>query len=309
MSQYNRIFIYSSLLSILWILNDSVLKIFYPGLITGKISDVIGILLTPLILTGIISLFQKRANLYRLLSVSLFFTISLFLFINLSQSINDSFYKFIGSNETMNLADKSDLLLLPLSILTIYRFKQSISFFRISFPRKICILILPTLALINTSYPQGRSDAKSILLLLSSANDKIIQLDPKETQITANIYTFKFQFIGMNNESSPRTAEIPNQNPTCSNPANPTKELGNTNNSYMESGKFQNYKIDISKSQNFETIEKTMNCNGTECTIDLQTLSSGKYFWKVRLRYLYRSECQLYLENILVNQEAQSFYF
>lgn len=309
MLHYNRIFFYLCSLSIIWIFNDSILKIWYPGWITGKISDAIGILLTPLILTGIVSIFLRKINLYFVFLASLLLTNLIFLSINLSQTTNHSFYKFIGSNETMNLADKTDLLLLPLSILTIYRFKQSISLFRISFPRKICILILPTLALINTSYPQGRSDAKSILLLLSSANDKIIQLDPKETQITANIYTFKFQFIGMNNESSPRTAEIPNQNPTCSNPADPTKELGNTENSYIESGKFQNYKIDISKNQNFETIEKTTNCTETECTIDLQTLGSGKYFWKVRLRYLYRSECQLYLENILVNQEVQSFYF
>lgn len=309
MLRYNQILRYSSLFSILWILNDSVLKILYPGLISGKISDVIGILLTPLILTGIISFFRKRANLYRVFSVSLFFTISLFLFINLSQPNNDSFYKFIGSNENRNLADKSDLLLLPLSVFTIYLFKKTKPFFKIPNLRKLPILLFPTLALFNTSYPTGRSDLISIIGLLSFANDMIIQLDPKEMQITANIYTFKFQFIGMNNESSPRTAEIPNQNPTCPNPADPTKELGNTENSYIESGKFQNYKIDISKSQNFEMIEKTTNCNGTECSIDLQTLGSGKYFWKVRLRYLYRRECQLYLENILVHQEVQSFYF
>ncbi|EOQ95937.1 hypothetical protein LEP1GSC195_1855 [Leptospira wolbachii serovar Codice str. CDC] len=60
MSQYNRILFYSFSSSILWILNDSVLKIWCPGLVTGKISDVIGLLLTPLILTGIISLFRNH---------------------------------------------------------------------------------------------------------------------------------------------------------------------------------------------------------------------------------------------------------
>ncbi|MCW7492815.1 hypothetical protein ND861_07375 [Leptospira sp. 2 VSF19] len=294
-------------LGILWILNDSVLKILFPGLVTGKISDVIGLLLTPLILTGIISLFRKKENLYRVFSVSLFFTILLFLFINLSQSINDSFYKFINSNEKMNLADRSDLLLLPFSFFTVYFFKKTKPFFKIPNLRKLPILLFPTLALINTSYPTGRSDLISIIGLLSLATDTIIQLDLKEITVADNNYTFQFQFIGMNNESSARISEIPDPNSHCSNPEKPTIDFGNRENKDIEVGKFQNYIIEISKSQNFETIVKTSDCNNTACIIDLQSLGSGKFFWKVRVRYLYRRECQLYLENFSVPQEVHYF--
>lgn len=307
MPKYNRILFYLTIISILWITNDSILKIYYPGWITGKISDIIGILLTPLIITGLISLFFKKQNLKIIFWSSFLLSNFIFLFINLSQSNNNSFYKLIGSNETMNLADKSDLLFLPSSIFTISIFKHAKPFFRISIFRKFILLLFPTLALINTSYPRGRSDIQSILLLLTSANDLIIQLDPKEIQLTDNLYNFRFQFIGMNNESSPRSSEIQDQSSECPNPPNTPIELGNTENSYIESGKFQNYKIEISKSKNFESIEKTTDCNNTDCSIDLQGLNSGHYFWKVRIRYLYRNSCELKYENINVMQEIHYF--
>ncbi|PJZ45906.1 hypothetical protein [Leptospira brenneri] len=307
MLQTNRLQFYSFFLSILWITNDSILKIVYPGLVTGKISDLIGILLTPLVLTGIFSTFLKKHHLNIVFWTSLVFTDLLFLCINLSQNFNNAFYQLIGSKETMNLADRSDLFLLPLSLVTIYLSKQSIPFLRISLLRKFFILIFPTLALINTSYPQGRSDVESIILLSALTNDTIIQLDPKEVAITDANYIFKFRFIGMNNESSPKSTEIPNQSATCPNPSDLPIEKPNTESSYSKSGKFQNYRIEFSKSKNFETIDKTSDCLETECTIDLQVLSSGDYFWRVRLRYLYISECKLYLENFTIKQEIHSF--
>lgn len=304
---YNRIQIYFIPLSLLWIANDSIFKVCYPGAITGKISDLIGILLTPLILTGIISLFVSRTKLNLIFWISLLLTNLLFITINISQTTNESFYSLIGSNENRNLADRSDLFVLPLSFLTFYLSKQIKAYFRIQFHQKILNLILPTLALINTSYPSGRSDSLSILLLLDSASNKIIQLDPKGENITANSYTFRFQFIGKNHESSPRSFEIPNPSSDCPSTVEPTKDLGNTKTSFPESGKFQNYRIDISKSQNFESIDKTTDCSETTCTIDLQDLDSGNYYWKVRVRYLYRLKCQLYLENFIVPQEVQHF--
>ncbi|TGL37646.1 hypothetical protein [Leptospira perdikensis] len=297
-------------LSFLWIANDSFLKLIYPGWVTGKISDIIGLIFTPLILTGILSLFSKKTKPIFFFWFSILLTNIIFIWINLSQESNNNFYSFINSNESMNLADKSDLILLPLTLLSILIFRKFGTIFQKSIQKKIYILILPTLALLNTSHPQGRSDFRDILFLLSLAHDQIIQLEPKDIEVTGNEFTFKFKFIGKNNESSPVSAEIPNGNATCPNPGDPPKEKGNGTNSYNQEeypGKFQNYRIDFSKSQNFETIEKTSDCNGTECSIDLQSLNSGTYFWKVRTRYLYLSDCKLYLENFLVRQDIHSF--
>ncbi|PJZ85764.1 hypothetical protein [Leptospira harrisiae] len=295
---------------LLWIANDSIFKVLFPGWITGKISDVIGLVFTPLILTGIFSLFTKKKNPKKIFLFSLLFTNLIFIWINLSQDSNNQFYVLIGSNETLNLADKSDLVFLPILILSIYIFNQIGIFFQKSVLKKFCILVLPCLALLNTSFPHGRSNIQDIIVLLGSAYDKIIQLEPKEIEIPGNSFTFKFIFIGRNNESSPLSVEIANGNTNCPSPDNPPIENGNGAYAYRESyiGKFQNYKIDISKSQKFETIEKTSDCSDIKCTIDLQSLSPGIYFWNVRIRYLYRSDCQLYLENFLVQQEVHYFY-
>ncbi|TGM81715.1 hypothetical protein EHR01_02665 [Leptospira mtsangambouensis] len=299
--------------SLLWIANDSIFKVLFPGWITGKISDVIGLTFTPLILTGIFSLLTKKINPTILFWFSVLLTNLIFIWINLAQESNNQFYSLIGSNESLNLADKSDLFLLPIVILSLYIFNRSRIFFQNSTLKKFCILVLPCLALLNTSFPHGRSNLQDIFVLLGSAHNKIIQLEPKETEITTNEFVFKFRFIGKNNESSPVSVEIPNENEIgiepCPNPSNPTKENGNGISTYDESnkGKFQNYSIDFSKDKNFETIEKTSDCTDSECTIDLQSLSPGLYFWNVRTRYLYRSGCQLYLENFLVYQEIHSF--
>ncbi|TGL90781.1 hypothetical protein EHQ68_04995 [Leptospira congkakensis] len=298
------------LLCLLWIANDSVFKIFFPGWITGKISDVIGLTFTPLILTGIFSLFSKRINPIIFFWFSILLTNIIFIWINLSQESNNKFYSWIHSNETMNLADKSDLFLLPLTFFSILIFHKFRLVFQKSIQKKIYILILPIIALINTSHPQGRSDLRDIFFLLNLAHEQIIQLEPKGIEVTGNEFTFKFKFIGKNNESIPVSVEIPTGDATCPKPGDPINEKGNGSTIYYAEeylGKFQNYKIDFSKSQNFESIEKTSDCSGTECSIDLQTLNPGTYFWKVRTRYLYLSNCQLYLENFLVAQEIHSF--
>lgn len=294
---------------LLWIANDSIFKVLYPGWITGKISDVIGLTLTPIILTGFFSLITKKINQTMIFWFAFSLTNLVFIWINLSQESNQNFYAMIGSNESMNLADKSDLYLLPVAFFSIYIFSKSRIFFHNSIPKKFYFFILPCFALFNTSYPHGRSNVEDIFFLIASAHDKIIQIEPKEVELAENTFTFKFRFIGKNNESTPISLEIPNGIEPCPNPPNPTKDIGNGTNSYSEEyqGKFQNYKIDISKSRNFETIEKTSDCNGTECSIDLQSLNPGLYFWNVRIKYLYLSDCQLYLENFLVTQEVHSF--
>lgn len=313
MFKHHTLYILFYLSCLLWIANDSIFKVLYPGWITGKISDVIGLTFTPLILTGFISLLTKKIKPTILFWFSVLLTDLIFIRINLSQETNNQFYALIGSKESLNLADKSDLFLLPIVILSLYIFNHSRIFFQNSTLKKFCILALPCLALLNTSFPHGRSNIQDIFFLLSSAHNKIIQLEPKETEITTNEFIFKFKFIGKNNESRPISVEIPNENEAgiepCPNPSNPTKEIGNGISTYDESnkGKFQNYRIDFSKDKNFETIEKTTDCSDSECTIDLQSLSPGLYFWNVRTRYLYRSGCQLYLENFLVNQEVHSF--
>ncbi|EKJ85340.1 hypothetical protein CLV96_0787 [Leptospira meyeri] len=302
-----NIFFYLS--CFLWIANDSIFKILFPGWVTGKISDLIGLIFTPIIFTGILSLFTKKINSAKLFWFSVLLTNLIFISINLSQIANNYFYALISSNESFNLADKSDLFLLPIVFLSIYFFNRTHIFFQTSIQKRITILILPCLALLNTSYPQGRSNIKDIILLLGSAHSKIIQLEPMDIDIAENEFTFKFRFIGKDNENTPVSVEISNDLSVCPSPAIPPKENGNGTIFYSDDkqGKFQNYKIDISKSRFFDTIEKSSDCTGTECTINLQTLSPGLYFWNVRTRYLYLSDCQLYLENFLVHQEVHSF--
>lgn len=146
----------SFLLIFMWIANDHFWKIQFHNEITGKISDITGLIVFPFFLTTIsyIAIYETVKEKVLFLIANLSITI-LFSIINWSQDLNNWIYiNFFGNQN--GTADKTDLLCVPICLLLNFYFykkysaKKIINSSRIRYLHIISI-ILSALAFINTS--------------------------------------------------------------------------------------------------------------------------------------------------------------
>ncbi|MCZ8343772.1 MAG: hypothetical protein O9301_12110, partial [Leptospira sp.] len=188
-SHFNIVFL------VLWLLNDLFLKSEYPGLVTGKVSDIIGVYLSPFIITAVVSrLFKaKETNIFWF---SIGFIAVLFFGINIDQSWNDFLYSLMSFGFGQSgVADLSDLFCLVLLPLTCVRYFSKSNSEKSANRGGIKILILSVFVFINTSpLPSGRSNFSEYIFLLNSASDTILLESPIDSKSVANLESFTFRF-------------------------------------------------------------------------------------------------------------------
>jgi hypothetical protein len=138
-------------LAILWLLNDLYLKNEFHNFWTGKMSDVLGLILFPEILFLVFKNFFLNQNQFSLLIKTHLITYFVFILINIDQRINDLLYTFLFANQN-GISDFTDLYCIPISlsfsILFNLLFLKNLPF---RFLESIFI-ILTSLAFIGTSY-------------------------------------------------------------------------------------------------------------------------------------------------------------
>ncbi|MCG9875688.1 MAG: hypothetical protein MH321_12985 [Leptospiraceae bacterium] len=299
------------ILILLWGLNDLVFKLQFPGIITGKISDLIGLYLSPFILTALFKLFLRKIEEKTIFYFSSGLVISFFVMINLSQILNDTIYKSIDIGlGYKGYSDFSDLLCLPILIISILSFNHLLDD-EIKNNSKYLVLLLSFTVFINSPRePTGRSDLFSLIALIGLAEDKIYLLEPNENTIVKESERFLFRFVGKNNESSPSSIDeliVPdecnsiNTEPILTNQEN----FGSSNN--VPSMKFLKYKVLIYDNLALTNLKISQTCDDNNCNIETNQLSSGKYFWEVSLQYRYIQDCKLYEYFEKPKQDSISF--
>ena len=299
------------ILILLWGLNDLVLKIQFPGFITGKISDLIGIYLSPFIMTVILKLLLRKMEEKTIFYFSTSIVLCFFLLINLSQFLNDTIYKSIDIGlGYKGYADFSDLLCLPSLILSILSFNKMLDDETRNNPRYLVLLLSFAVFINSPREPTGRSDIGSYMLLLSSSEDKIYLLEPNEKTILNDTQTFLFRFVGKNNEPSPSSIDkiiIPDECTSVNSDPILTDEV-NIQSSWNEPFmKFLKYKVSIYDDVTLTNLKLSQVCEENSCNIETNVLGSGKYFWEVSLRYRYIKDCKLY--EYFEKPEQDSIYF
>ncbi len=182
-------------LLLLWIGNDSWGKSAYPGFVTGKLSDLAGLIVTPLfigcLLSFVFNLFDRRSKYFHSQNAGLYFltlaillTDVFFIFINWRQDWNNLVYlNFLNSYP--GTADRMDLFCIPSSwfFLSYYYFqdKQKNNFIEFrellvskpnSYPsiKFAFVSILCVFALINTS----RSGGSLVRLVLQEPERNVL---------------------------------------------------------------------------------------------------------------------------------------
>lgn len=282
----------------IWFLNDVFLKTAFPGFITGKLSDLIGIYLSPFLLTAFFSLFLKVKE-GVLFVISSILILSLFSFLNISQNWNDLFYSSLslGTN-AKGMADVTDLYCLAIFPLSVLKFYKTEIFTKHSFFER-GVLFFSILVFINTSpIPTGRSDLGDYLLLTTFAKDIIILETPVEKKSVESSELFTFRFISKENLNSPlslETLEIPaecedvNEEPILREyPAN------GSSNSSLPSMLFMNYKIRVFQDKDVSNFVFEKTCETQSCLVDLTSIPAGEFYWNVTLRYTFIEECKRY---------------
>ncbi|NCN08976.1 MAG: hypothetical protein GW938_03945 [Leptospira sp.] len=299
------------ILILLWGLNDLVLKIQFPGFITGKISDLIGIYLSPFIMTAILKLLLRKIEEKTIFYFSTSIVLCFFLLINLSLTLNDTIYKSIDIGLGYSgYADFSDLLCLPILIVSILSFKYILNHKTRNNPRYLVLLLSFAVFINSPSEPTGRSDLISLLALLSLAEDKIYLLEPNENTILNDTQTFLFRFVGKNNESSPSSIDkiiIPDDCTSVNSDPILTDEVNIQSSRNEPFMKFLKYKVSIYDDVTLTNLKLSQVCEENSCNIETNVLGSGKYFWEVRLQYRYIKDCKLY--EYFEKPEQDSIYF
>jgi len=286
------------ILILLWGLNDLVLKTHFPGFITGKISDLIGIYLSPFIATAFLKLFLRKIEEKTIFYFSSSIVFCFFLLINLSQSLNDTIYKSIdiGLGYT-GYADLSDLLCLPVLILSILSFNHILEYETRNNSRYIVLLLSFTVFINSPREPTGRSDLLSLLALIGLAEDKIYLLEPNDRTALNETQRFLFRFVGKNNESSPSSIDeliVPDECTTINSEPILTEKKNFQSSINVPSMKFLKYKVSIYDNLALPNLKISQTCDDNNCNIETNLLSSGKYFWEVSLQYRYIKDCKLY---------------
>lgn len=165
------------LLIFLWIMNDHLLKPEFHNKITGKLSDITGLIVFPFFLTAISFIacygLVKELNLFIFanLGVTILFSI-----INWSQDWNNWIYANFFGNQN-GTADKTDLLCVPVCLLANFYFykKYSAKEILVSPKRKslhIIAIILSALAFINTSVPDKKIESEILYPIILVRPDR-----------------------------------------------------------------------------------------------------------------------------------------
>jgi len=285
----------------IWFMNDLFFKKYFPGIVTGKISDLIGIYLSPFILTAFIGTIFSKINENITFIANSLLVFCVFLVINISQRWNDTIYSLLEFGfKNKGTADVSDLVcllaLLP-SYLNFTNYRDRLGFAS----DKRIILILSFIVFINTpAEPTESSNLINVIFLLSSPADAIYIEAPNNQFNITNNEEFKFRFVGKKNESSPpsiASLTVPtecttiNEIPTETNI--PMTQYNNSN--IVPAMLFKNYLILISKDIKFKSIALQNTCDSFNCHIDLSKLENDTYYWKVLTQFTYIRECILYL--------------
>ncbi len=153
----------SFLLIFLWIANDHIWKAQFHNEITGKISDITGLIVFPFFLTAIGFIINYGTLKEKTLFVFTNLTIAtLFSVINWSQDWNNWIYINCFGNQN-GTADKTDLLCVPICLFMNFYFykKYSVKEITVSARLKylhIIAITLSALAFINTSTPEPKSN-------------------------------------------------------------------------------------------------------------------------------------------------------
>ncbi len=296
----------------IWFINDIAFKPYLPNFVVGKISDIFGIYLSPFILTSIIvTLFSKfkEETVFYLSSVLIF---TVFLSINLSQSINNTIYNLLEIGfKNKGTADLTDIVCLLMLLPSFLKFKGFKSDNEVKKENKI-ILLLSFVVFINSPAERsGRSDVLDVLLLLSSSTDAIYLEAPVDNSLVSNSEIFKFRYVGKKNESNPPTIASLSIPDNCNNVNEIPKErdyplTGNTSDS-LPLMYFNNYLIIVSKDKEIKSASLQSNCSSTNCNLDLSELENGVYNWKVFTQYTFIDNCVRYIYKDQPKQTPGSF--
>ncbi len=295
----------------LWLLNDTVLKFVFPGFVTGKLSDLIGVYLSPFILTAIIRVFFNQIDEKSVLIFSIIITFVTFFMINFSQFLNDTIYNMVEIGfKNKGVADLTDLPCLLILRFTYHQFSHS----KIRSKQRDAsrlVLLFSFVVFINSPAerdPQGRNDLLTYILVLGLSTDTIYLESPKASQIVSEYEIFRFRFVGRNNESSPASLTSLSLPSTCTD-QNPipieTNYPLSDNTSDSPTMKFEEFLVQIANDKSLSNVVISKACIDQTCALDLTKLSRGEYFWGVSLRYSYILNCKLYKYTKLPNQAVE----
>lgn len=299
----------SILLLLIWFLNDILMKNIYPSVITGKVSDFIGVFLSPFILTSIFYIFfNKFETIIFYLSISI--VIIYMVLTNISQYLNDFFHRLmpfgINYKGTSDITDLFSLISIFFSIIS-YNKISDIN----KENKKNLVILMSFIVFINSpNEPLGRPDGLIYLLALNGAYEKIILISPSDNEKIEQSHNFRFQYIGKNNENIPPSIDELKKPEDC-NEINEDPEITerpldgfSSNQTVM---KFISYRISIFQNSKANEVSNFYQCKEKDCLINLSNLELGKYSWNVGIEYNYIRNCKLYKYIGYPRQEILSF--
>ncbi|MDX1959557.1 MAG: hypothetical protein SFU98_13345 [Leptospiraceae bacterium] len=297
-----------------WLLNDSIFKYKYHNLITGKLSDIVGLYIFPFFISGILlsllqliisflnyfyqrkssipsldssNIIQKFANEKerKIFIFSCFIVGVVFCLININSMFNEFFYSMLNSNSgTMDFTDLFCLPILGLSYITYLNYSEK---YFSRFPRLLPI-ILCALAFINTPAEDENPRGAALLLLLTDiGSDSIIISKPTSSLKVKNtdVIDLEWKYVGYYFGTNPTLGDNFN---VCNN-ATTTTSIH-----YKLGGRFKGYKIRLSTIQSSNIIKEEIYIPETTIT------NVGIYSWKLDEKLSlgkYEIEINPFLEN------------
>ena len=281
---------------LIWIANDALGKKFWPGFITGKLSDGASLFAFPLFLAWLAAKSRKALNAgfldyraeRRILAASLFFTGAIFTAINLDQNMNDWFTgifwgALLQDGVQRGTADPTDLIALlacPLAYLYARRrMNQKVRSAR-RFSRRLGAFAMVALCLgasLNTSRNIPPGDGEILFFFVTSGiNDGRVYLEtPGADEILAasSTQTFRWFYQGYFD----RDPSFLNQGNVCGG-------------SGKSGGIFNRYVVQIAPNADFSVISLSLGATNPETTVTVN-LPPGQYYWRAALEFLNHSGC------------------
>lgn len=291
----------------IWLINDSFLKAHFPSFITGKLSDIAGLYLFPLFLTWILSIFvsliQKHSfNEKKEFYIYLFSTTTtcfVFVMLNVSQEINERLtcilWGFFSDCQNLRgVADYTDLFTLPIIFYAYHSFKKNKDERQANKEITFAVILLISLAFINTSQPRKTSSRMHpILLFLLSAGGGCIELiSPLDEAILIQNENINFKWNYKNSRESNPTPSNMNYPSLC---GEPTKVAGT----------FKEYELTIYSDK--ELTDKKISFNTGNNNYDYTiSFAPGKYYWITTLLFENHANCATKKYNVTLSR-ASSF--
>ncbi len=282
---------------LLWIANDSLLKSLFHNEVTGKLSDITGLFITPLFLTAITRYLASKLAFHVkeliLLTFYIILTSILFTVINIDQEFNDLIVKSIWFfYDAKGTADKTDILCLivyaPLLVLFLRKQKSYLNSNTIFEWKAYIVLPLISFAILNTS-PPTRGDTNAVRLLtfiiLADTKDRITIIKPvsRETAKVNQLISFEWKYKNYYGRSEPSALE---SNLKCGESTQFTEQQ------LKDSGKFLGYLVRVSTDKNFTVIAYEFFAENKAMSTSGSILKSGKYFIRVDLKYQNHPSCE-----------------